>query len=83
MYVSIFELTQSTLVFLNSNTAIYSPNLYATAKRFLNRLTKLNRNSLSMPEIYNLFFESTVLPWHKTQTTQQLMTFILGGVDYA
>lgn len=34
MYVSIFELTQSTLVFLNSNTAIYSPNLYATAKRF-------------------------------------------------
>lgn len=83
MYVSVFELKTNTLMFLNSNEAIYSPSLNATAQRLLNRLTNLNRNSLSMVEIYNLIFDCTVLPWRKDQTTQQLIQYILGGIKYA
>ncbi|WP_419154224.1 hypothetical protein [Weissella viridescens] len=83
MYVSLFELTECTLAFLNSSEAIYSPNLNATAQRFLKRLTVLDRNSLSVAEIYDLIMASTILPWHKEQTTRQLMTFILGGACYA
>ncbi len=83
MYVSLFELKTNTLAFLNSIEAVYSPHINATAQRFLNRLTELDRNSLSCIEIHDLLMESTILPWHKEQTTQQLMTFILGGVQYA
>ncbi|MBS0950226.1 hypothetical protein JK159_07605 [Weissella minor] len=83
MYVSLFELTECTIAFLNSSEAIYSPNLNATAQRFLNRLTELDRKSLSLIEIHDLILACTVLPWHKEQTTQQLMAFILGGAQYA
>lgn len=83
MYVSVFELKTNTVTFLNSNESIYSPSLNATAQRSLKRLTNLNRNSLSMVEIYNLIFDCIVLPWRKDQTTQQLMAFILGGIQYA
>lgn len=83
MYVSVFELKTNTVTFLNSNEAIYSPSLNATAQRLLNRLTNLTRNSLSQLEIYDLVLDCTVLPWHKDQTTQQLMAFILGGIQYA
>ncbi len=83
MYVSTFELKQNTLAFLYSTEAIYSPTINATAQRFLNRLTELDRNSLSCIEIHDLIFASTILPWRKEQTTQQLMAFILGGVHYA
>lgn len=83
MYVSTFELKQNTIAFLYSSEAIYSPNINATAERFLNRLTKLERNSLSRIEIHDLIHDCTVLPWRKEQTTQQLMAFIIGGVHYA
>lgn len=83
MYVSVFELKQGVLAFLNSTEAIYSPSLNATAQRLLKRLTNLNRNSLSIVEIYNLIFDCTVLPWRKDQTTQQLIQYILRGIQYA
>ncbi len=83
MYVSTFELKQNTLEFLYSTEAIYSPTINATAQRFLNRLTELDRNSLSHIEIHDLIHDCAVLPWRKEQTTQQLMSFILGGVQYA
>lgn len=83
MYVSVFELKTNTVTFLNSNEAIYSPSLNATAQRLLNRLTNLTRNSLSQLEIYDLVLDCTVLPWRKDQTTQQLIQYILGGIQYA
>ncbi len=83
MYVSTFELKQNTFAFLYSTEAIYSPNINATAQHFLNRLTELDRNSLSYIEIHDLILDNTVFPWFKEQTTQHLMTFILGGVQYA
>lgn len=83
MYISKFELKQNTLAFLHSTEAIYSPNINATAQRFLNRVTELERNSLSRIEIHDLIHDCAVLPWRKEQTTQQLMAFILGGAQYA
>lgn len=83
MYVSTFEIKQNTLKFLYSTEAIYSPTINATAQRFLNRVTELDRKSLSYIEIHDLIHACTVLPWRKAQTTQQLMAFILGGVQYA
>ncbi|MBM7616694.1 hypothetical protein JOC36_000227 [Weissella uvarum] len=83
MYTSLHELKTATLAFLNSAEAIYSPHLSATAKRFLNRLTTLDRNSLSRIEVYDLLMENTIFPWLKEQTAQQLMVFILGGAQYA
>lgn len=83
MYVSLFELKQNTIAFLYSSEAIYSPNINVTAQRFLKRLTKLKRNSLSMLEIHDLILDSVALSWRKEQVTQQLMAFIIGGVQYA
>lgn len=83
MYVSTYELKQNTLDFINSNESVNSPNQNATARRLLWRLNQLDRNSLSVPEIHDLILDSTILPWFKEHTTQAVMSFILGGGEYA